>query len=120
MELAQLRAATEKGRRFSHELDGCTFELVLPTQFAIECMGLEHKPFPRFQRRFVLESLRGWSGVRTAHLAAPELPDEPLPYSAENAVLLLDERSDWEEKLCDELAARSKARREAIEAARGN
>lgn len=120
MDLGVLRAAAEKARRFTHELEGRTFELVLPTQFAIDCLGAEHKPFPRFQRRLVLEALRGWSGLRTTDLGAPELPDEPLPFSAETAELLLDERGDWEEKLCDAIAARSKARRETIEAARGN
>lgn len=120
MDLERIRAASERARRFTHMLGERQFDCVTPTQFEVDLLTQEHRTFARVQRQLVLAALRGWRGVTTADLHLPDLDDEPLPYSGELAVLLFDQRSDWEAALADEISARVKARREALEAARGN
>lgn len=120
MELDEIRAAAERARRFACELDGRRFECVVPTQFEVDCITQEHRTFARVQREIVLKAVRGWTEVTSADLNLPDLPCEPLPYSAAAAVLLFDQRSDWEARLADEVAERVRQRRAALEAARGN
>jgi hypothetical protein len=121
MDANALRAAIEKSRRFSHEIDGRTFDLVLPTQFAIDCLASDFKAPTRFVRKLVLTALRGWSAVRTSDLkAGADIPDEPLPFDETNAEILFNERPDWQNKIADDIAARSAKRVADLEAARGN
>lgn len=122
MDIAQLKAAAEAGRRFTHEIDGRKFQLVTPTQFAANLIAEENKAFSRTQRGLVLDALRGWTNVTTWDLGLPHdaVPSEPLPYTAETAELLLDERPDWEVLLCDVVAARVQERRKRFEELAGN
>lgn len=121
MDTAQLRAAVEQARRFTHEAAGGRFVLVLPTQFAIDCIAAELKAFPRMQRKLVTAALRGWDGISTALLGTLEgVQPEPLAYTEANVELLFDERPDIEAALMDAIGARVSARREALEAAQGN
>ncbi len=120
MELAEIRAAAERARRFTLEHAGRRFDCVTPTQFEVDCITQEHRTFARVQREIVLKAVRGWTEVTTADLNVPDLPLEPLPYSAEVAALLFAERNDWEAHIADVIAERVRQRREALEAARGN
>lgn len=122
MDLQELTRAAERARRFSHELGGRTFDLVLPTQFAVDCIGQEARlVYARVMRGTVLAALRGWN-VRTTDLRLPpeEVADEPLAYSREAAELLFGERPDWEQALMDEIARRHAERSAQLEAAKGN
>lgn len=119
METKELQAAVEKSRRFTHELEGKTFELVLPTQYAAAVIRSETASAAEFQRRLVLSALRDWSNVRAADVV-PEAGSSPLPYSAAPAGLLFDERPDWEEALADVIVERMAARRKREDAALGN
>lgn len=120
MDLEQIRAAAERARRFTHTIGDRQYDCVTPTQFEVDLLTQEHRTFARVQRHLVLAALRGWRGVSTADMRLPDLDDEPLPFSRELAALLFDERSDIEAALADEISSRVKARREALEAARGN
>ncbi len=122
MDLEQLKAAAERARRFSHELGGRRFDLVTPSQFAVNLISEEKRTFTRVQRQVVLAALRGWSGVVAEDLRLPELElaAEPLPFSPEMAEVLLNERPDWEEALADAVSKRVEARRKQLEAAAGN
>ena len=122
MEFDDIKAAAERSRRFVHEIDGRRFELITPTQFAVNLISEERRTFARVQRQLVLGALRGWTNVSTDDLRLPDLdlPREPLVYSAEMAEILLNERPDWEDALADVVSARVKERRERLEAASGN
>jgi hypothetical protein len=122
MELDDIKAAAEKARRFAHEIDGRRFELVTPTQFAVNLISEERRTFARVQRHLVLAALRGWSNVTTDDLRLPDLdlPREPLVYSPEMAEILCNERPDWEDALADVISKRVEARRTRLEAAAGN
>ena len=122
MEVDAIKAAAERARRFAHEIDGRRFDLVTPTQFAVNLISEERRTFARVQRHVVLAALRGWSNVTTddLRLAELEVPREPLVFSAEMAEILLNERPDWEDALADVVSQRVKERRERLEAASGN
>jgi len=118
----ELRTAIERSRRFSHELAGHRFDLVLPTQFAIDCISAEQKHFPRMQRQMLATSLRGWQqvSVRDLKVDDADLPDEPLAFTPESVELLFNQRPDWESALMEALADRIAARRKALEEQAGN
>lgn len=120
MQDAELKAAAERARRFTHEIDGRRFELVTPTQFAVQRIIEDARTPGRTQRAIVLGALRGWSNLSTSDLRVAEINVEPLIYSADAAVLLLDERPDWEEALADVISGDVARRRKALEAAQGN
>lgn len=122
MEFAELKAAAERARRFTHEIDGRRFELVTPTQFAVDVLTEDKRTLSRVSRAVLLAALRGWSNVTTddLNLAAGEVTREPLVYSAEAAELLLDERPDWQIDLVEAVSIKVKERRERFEASQGN
>lgn len=120
MDADALRAAVERSRRFTHEVGACRFDLVLPTQFAIDCISAEHKFYPRMQRKLVSTALRGWGNVSTRELGAADIADEPLAFTADAAELLFNERPDIESALMDAIAARVQERRKALEEQQGN
>jgi hypothetical protein len=122
MEFNDIKAAAERSRRFTHEIDGRRFDLVTPTQFAVNLISEERRTFAKVQRQVVLAALRGWANVTTDDLRLPdlELPREPIVFSVEMAEILLNERPDWEDKLADVVSQRVKERRERLEAASGN
>lgn len=119
METRELQAAVEKSRRFTHEVDGKTFDCVLPTQYAAQVIRGETKTATHFQRRLVLAALRDWSNVRASDVV-PEAGSSPLPYTEAAAELFFGERPDVEEGLADAIVDRMAARRKREDAALGN
>jgi len=112
MNLDEIRAASERARRFTLEIDGRRFDCVTPTQFEADIITQEQRTFARVQRALVLAALRGWTEVTEADLRLPDADGAPLPYTREMAAVLLDERNDWEVRIADELSNRVRARRE--------
>jgi hypothetical protein len=127
---ADLRARIEAGLTFRHQVDGHTFVLVLPTrqrhdQIVRESMGNSFATTPathgRFRVALVAECLRGWEGPRVRDLwPEHEVGNAPLPYGADTAQLLIDERTDWHDALYAEITRRVELRAEALRADAGN
>ena len=122
MDLAEIKAAVERTRRFTHEIDGRQFNLVTPTQFEADVIMEEAQIVARTKRRIVATALRGWMHLALTDLQVPDaaLPGEPLVYSPEMAELLLDARSDWENELFTVIGARVQERRNFLEGQKGN
>jgi len=122
VEFIDIKAAIERPRRFSHEIDGRVFDLIVPTQFAADLALEEARTNTRIKRRVVSEALRGWMHLTLADLKVPDaaLPAEPLVYSPEMVELLLDARPDIEWDLFAELGRRVGERRKYLEDQKGN
>lgn len=122
VDLADLRLRAQRVRRFSHTLDGRTFELCYPSKFEAERIWARHgHDTASVLLDLVTASLTAWDGVLVGD-AVPESKRaaEPLPYLPEAVALLLEERTDWIKVLGMEIVARMKARHDAIEADRKN
>jgi hypothetical protein len=122
VDLADLRLRAQRARRFSHTVDGRTFELCYPSKFEAERIWSRHeRDTAAALYDLVVASVTGWTGVLVGD-AVPEhkRAAEPLPYSAEAVSLLLDERTDWIKALGVEIVAQMRTRHDAIEADRKN
>jgi len=130
MDAASLRARIEAGLTFQHQVDGHKFTLVLPArqrhdQIVREAMGGDFSQTPasigRYRVALVQECLRGWEGPRVGDLwPEHEEAASPLPFGADTAALVIDERTDWHDALYVELSRRINARAEALKVDAGN
>lgn len=125
MDLLSIRASLEAARTARVTLSEGTFTLKLPTSHALRLAMERHRGadglilFGAASRAVLEQALTGWEGV-SASAIGPELPDEPLAFSAEARALLLDHRQDVADALFREISERISAREQAREAARKN
>lgn len=130
MDAASLRARIQAGLTFRHQVGDYAFTLVLPTrqrhdQIVRESVGVTFlnsaASLGRYRVALVQECLRGWEGVRVRDIwPEGDETSAPLPYGADTAQLLIEERTDWVDLLYDELVRRIEARAAALKADRGN
>jgi hypothetical protein len=129
MDFADIQAAVLAARTYTHTLDeaaGISVQLCLPTEdesLIASCdVGLgSTRSGPAamllLSRRLLERAVRGWTGLRLAHLVPDhEQAQQPLAWSAEVVPLLLDAQPQWAQALRDELVQRINARRAATQA----
>ena len=114
----EFKTALEASRRFEAEAAGAKFTLLLPSEYQGKVAAEEGSPSVTM-RRVVEGALTGWSGVHASHIL-PEGPADDLPFSAENAALLLEHRQDICGALAAEISRRFVDRRKKLEGARKN
>lgn len=129
MDAASLRARVEAGLTFRHPVGAHTFVVCLPTrqrhdQIVRESMGDDFGTTPasigRYRVALVAEALRGWEGLRVRDVCPEhDEADNPLPFDAATARLLIDERPDLHDALYAEIGRRIDARGKALAADAG-
>lgn len=125
MSVDTFKAALDAARRITVPVGEKKFHLIAPTDHAWRCAVeanrdgagrvMEAKAF----RGLLDTALVGWESVTTADIAV-DVAAEPLPFSPENAALLLDHRQDIADELTLELGVRMAERRTKRESARKN
>jgi hypothetical protein len=120
--IADLKERLEKSRRFTVELDGRTFHLLLPDPFVerrvLRSADLSLSEFGYYEqttRDIVEVALVGWEGVTYADLLRGEDDQLELEFSPAIAKLLLNERLDILDALKARLAEERARRRESVE-----
>lgn len=131
MDAADLRARIEAGLTFRHLLEGgVVFTVCLPTrnahdQLVRESLGPAGEAGPStvgvYRFELVARALRGWENICVRDLwPEHEEAGSPLPFGVDTARLLMEERTDWLDRLYVEIARRVGERAKALEADRGN
>lgn len=125
MDFASLKAQLDAARTFEHPVDGITFKLLLPTEYAcrvaIEGNLNEHGQVvgAKSSRVMLDGALIGWTGCKASHFQ-PGAGDAEVPFSAAARAALLDTRLDIFDQLVLTVARRLDERRERMEASRKN
>jgi hypothetical protein len=89
----------QASRKVEHTVEGITFLLTVPNDYAIRCAVAERETNVR-ALRFILDSaIYGWRGCRTRALWQDAPEDAEVPFSPEAFSLLLDHRSDIADEL---------------------
>lgn len=126
MDNAAIKAAVEASRRVTETVGGRTFTLRLPTQHEVEMAYLRargdgnHEAATSACMRFLLErSIVGWTEVVTTDLV-PDVPPEPVPWSADLVPIFLDVQSEIADELKEKFSARLNARQKKTAEAQKN
>jgi hypothetical protein len=118
-----IRAAIEAARKITVELEGATFEVLLPSDHAVRRvyesnLDAHHWPMETAISRALLDqAVVGWSRLTSRHIH-PNGSEEPVLFGAEARALLLDARQDLADELTIALHKARKARREAADVAK--
>jgi hypothetical protein len=125
MDLSEFKDKLAKAREFEVKSGGATFRMRLPSEHAWRVAVEEHRretgrvKNEQASRALLQGAMLGWDGVTEKHLLL-EGGDEPLPFSAEALLMVLDERQDIADELSVALMNRLKERSAQVEAARKN
>lgn len=122
IDLADLRLRAQRVREFSVGIEGRSFFLRFPSRFEAERISAKNAgDMVAIMYDYVVTSLHGWEGV-TVGDALPEAKnaEDALPYSAEAARWVMEERTDWVAHLGGMIVQRLVERQTRIEADRKN
>lgn len=125
MEFATFKAQLDAARTFEHQVDGITFNLVLPTEYACR-VAIEgnlnehgHVVGAKSSRAMLDGAVTGWNGCKASHFK-PDAGDELVPFSPAARAELLNTRLDIFDQLVLTVARKLDERRERLEASRKN
>lgn len=124
MDAADIRAAAQRAREFTHAIGERVFTLRAPTRTelreTIRAHGLmsaagDVMALPLLNHYLLLRGLVGWVGVRLCDLGF-SADTAPLPWSADAVAVLLDAQPEWADQMGAALLTRSQQRTAAAEA----
>jgi hypothetical protein len=124
MDAADIRAAAQRAREFTHTIGERSFTLRAPTRTelreTIRAHGLmsasgDVLALPLLCHYLLLRGLVGWAGVRVCDLGY-STDTAPLPWSADAVQVLADAQPDWADAMGSALLAKSQARTAEAEA----
>lgn len=122
MDYEKAKAQIEASRRLEHTVDGVTFQVTLPTSYAVRVFLDAHRDvygrrdFVRSARDVVNAAVIGWTGLTLRHFI-PEGPPETVDFSPEARTDLIETRQDIADVLSDWILSRCAERNEKLEAA---
>lgn len=122
IDLADLRLRSQRVREFTAEIEGRTFSLRFPNRFEAERISSKNAgDMVAIMYDYVVASVLTWENVLVGD-ALPEAKnaEDVLPYSADAARWVFEERTDWVAHLGQMIVQRLVERQTRIEADRKN